>query len=198
MPATLCHYRCCRQGVCQGWRGPSIRRPPGDGGPPGSECTPDRPPSPFPIRWFHCIAVPFPLLRSVGRCFLRGCRFVSARSIFLPLPLHTCPGLPSLRAPAPPLSFPRPRLICASSLHHPLLVPPGLGRNVGTLPNAGASSLASLASHGLARRCGSALAAVVDVRTSLSCWCCGVILRRRPLLLQPLFPLDIDRGHLRL
>ena len=40
--------RSCHQDVYQGWRGPSLRRPPGDRGPPGSECILYHPPYPLP------------------------------------------------------------------------------------------------------------------------------------------------------
>ena len=102
------------------------------------------------------------------------------------------PGLPSLRAPVPPLLF-----LYVSSLRFPLLVLSGLGRNVGTLTqtlkgHAGASGLVEITPRGLARQRGPAFTSGVDGRTIRSCWCRGVSRRRRPLLLHPLFSLEID------
>ena len=125
---------------------------------------------PFPIRRFCRLAATFLSLRANGCCLRRGCRFVSARSVLFSLSFRTRPGLPYLYAPAPTLSFPRPRLFCVSYLSRPLLFLSGLGHDVGTLTqtlagHADASGLAALASHGLACRCGPAFSAGVDGRT---------------------------------
>ena len=110
----------------------------------------------FPIRRFHCLAAPFPLLRADGRRSSRGCWFVSNRSVLFPLSLCAHLGLPSLCASTQPLSCPCYRLLCVSYLRCPLLVPSGLRCDVGTLlqklaGQAGVSGLAALASRGLAR-----------------------------------------------
>ena len=48
MISTPCCRRCRRQGVCHGWRGPSLHRLSVAGVPLGSGCTPACPPSPPP------------------------------------------------------------------------------------------------------------------------------------------------------
>ena len=152
---------------------------------------------PFPILRFRRLAAPFPLLRTAGCCSWRGCGFVSSRSVLFPLSFRTHPGIPSLCAPAPLLSFPCPCLLCLSSLRRLLIVPLDLGRDVSALPqtltgHAGASGLAALALRGLARQRGPTFAAGVDGRTIRSFWCSGVSRRHCLLLLHPLFLLDHD------
>ena len=80
---------------------------------------------------------------------------VLARSVTFPFSFYVRLSLPSLCVPAPPLSLPRLRILYMCALRRPLLVPSGLGRNVGTLPqtlagHAGKIGLAALASRGLA------------------------------------------------
>ena len=152
---------------------------------------------PFPICGFWCLVNPSPLLRSSVFRSWKGYGYVSSRSVLFPLFFCSCLSLPSLRAPVSPLSLLRPRLLSRCSLWHPLLVPSGLGRNVGTLPqtlagHTGASVFAALASCGLTPRRGLTFAAGVDGWTVRSCWCHGMSRRCRPLLLHPPYPLDLN------
>ena len=138
-----------------------------------------------------------PSLRSAGLRSRRGSELVSAHSV--PFPLSSCarPSLPPLCAPVPPLSFPCPRLPYVSSLHYPLLVLLGLGRDVGTLPqtlagHAGAIVFAAFSSRGLARLHGPAFATGVDRQKSQSFRCHGVSRWSRLLIFHPFPPLNID------
>ena len=186
-------HQFCRQGVYQGWHGRSLRRPPGDRGPLGKDCTLDCPPSTLPHPRFLTSGCPLPVSLLRWSPFGEGVRFFSARSVLFPLSFRACLRLPSPHAPVPSLSLPCTCLLCVSSLHRTLLFSSGMGCDVSTLSQTlarheGASGLVALASRGLARRRGPAFAADVDGRTSQSYWCHGVIRRRRPLLLHPSSP----------
>ena len=188
MPATPRRCQFHRQGVCQGWRGPSLHRPPVDRGRPGSECTLDCSPFPLPIRGFRCLVAPSPLFPLRWSPLVEGVRVCLRPFCSLsPILLYTS-NSSLLCAPKPTISLTRTCLLYVSYLRHPLLVPSGLGQNVGTLPqtsagHAGVSGLEALASHRNARRSRPTFTAGVDGRTSRSCWCSSVSRQRRPLLL---------------
>ena len=64
-----------RQGVCQGWHGRSLRRPPGYGGHLGQDCTLACPPSPLPHPRFLTSGRPLPVSLLCWPPFGEGVRF---------------------------------------------------------------------------------------------------------------------------
>ena len=189
---------CLRQGVCQGWREPSIRRHLWDGGPTGSGCTPARPPPPLPHPPVLLSGRPLPWRSAPLFVFCCGDTGVSAQSVPFSLALHLRLCLLSLCAPASTLSLPVPLFLCGHSPRCPLLVLLSLGRNVGTLSqtlegHAGASGLTALTSCGIARQRGPVFVSGVDCSKRQLYWCRCVSSRCRPLLLRPLSPLNCDQ-----
>ena len=75
--------------MCQGWHGPSLCRPPGYRGPPGSECTPDRLPSPLPYPLVMASIRPLPVALRRWSPFVEGVRFCIRPVLSIsPLPPH--------------------------------------------------------------------------------------------------------------
>ena len=151
---------------------------------------------PFPICGIRRLISPSPSLRSASCRLWRLCGFVSAWSVLFPLSFYAHRSLPSLRAPVPPFSLICPYLLCIFFLRRLMIVPSGMGRDIGTLPHileghTGASGLAAVASRVCARQRGPSFAAGVNARTSRLCWCPGVSCQHRPLLLQSVSPLNL-------
>ena len=144
------------------------------------------------------LVAPSQSLRYAGLRLGRRSGVVMARSFIFNFSSCMRLCLPPLCASTPPPSFPFSCMFFLLSLLRLFLVLSGLGRNIVTLPqisscNADAVGLAALASCCLAHKRGPEFTTGVNGHKIRSCLSHGVSRRRRPLLLHPFLPLDIDR-----